>query len=187
MGLFSLKRGRIESSQPSTVEEEKDDPRASISWTLLSTSQKAVRTSSALIYRSSPFSLPPSPTTLSGITRLDLAESGVEDISWLKGSQVTWLNLSGCRIKQGWDAVGSLQGLTGQFHIQPGYFPAVTRKADNCGQFSMSNDCGLDHLPKSLNGLGKMKAFVGMNNPWKILDDDVVASWADLNSLSSCA
>ena len=73
---------------------------------------KAVRTSSALIYASSPFPIPP--PSLSGVTRLDLSGSTVEDVSWLEGSQVTWLNLTGCKVQDGWDAVGSLGGLTGE-------------------------------------------------------------------------
>ena len=46
------------------------------------------------------------------------------------------------------------------------------------------SDCGVTQLPKSLKALGKMKAFVGMNNPWKSLDEEVVAAWTELNSLS---
>ena len=44
--------------------------------------------------------------------------------------------------------------------------------------------CGLKRMPKSLKGLGKMKAFVGIGNPWEKLDPAVIASWTQLNSLS---
>ena len=72
---------------------------------------KAIRESTALVYSSSPFTLPPD---LSHVTRLDLEGSGVTDVSWLKGSKVTWLSLKGCQLEKGWDAVGSLDALSGQ-------------------------------------------------------------------------
>ena len=72
---------------------------------------RAIRDSTALVYSSTPFATPP---TLQNVTRLDLEGSGVTDISWIKGSGVTWLSLKGCTIESGWDAVGSLDGLTGK-------------------------------------------------------------------------
>lgn len=75
---------------------------------------KAIRDSAALIWSQGEFPLPPSPNSLSNVTRVDLSGSPCVDISWLKDTKVTWLNLKSCQIKQGWDAVGSLKDLTGQ-------------------------------------------------------------------------
>jgi len=75
---------------------------------------KAVRSNAALNWASGPFQLPP--PSLEGITRVDLTGSGVTDVSWLAGSGVRWLGLSGCVIKD-WSAVGSLEQLTGELMV----------------------------------------------------------------------
>jgi Leucine-rich repeat (LRR) protein len=46
------------------------------------------------------------------------------------------------------------------------------------------SDTGLTDLPKPLGRLSKLKAIVAMNNPWSRLDEEVVAGWKELNSLS---
>ena len=74
---------------------------------------KAVRTNAALNWASGAFEIPPA--SLEGITRVDLTGSGVTDVSWLSGSGVRWLGLSGCVIKD-WSAVGTLEQLTGMFN-----------------------------------------------------------------------
>ncbi|KAK8850422.1 hypothetical protein IAR55_004340 [Kwoniella newhampshirensis] len=122
---------------------------------------KAIRTAVALIYSQAPFPIPPPAETLTTIRRVDLAGSGAEDVSWLEGTGVTWLSLAGCRIGNGWEAVGSLKELS---------------------VLNISG-CGLKQLPKSLGRLSKLKAVVAMNNDWPELDPDVVGSWTDLNSL----
>lgn len=71
---------------------------------------KAVRSNAALDWSAGPFELPPA--SLEGITRVDLTGSGVTDVSWLRGSSVRWLGVSGCKIED-WSAVGSLSELTG--------------------------------------------------------------------------
>jgi hypothetical protein len=68
---------------------------------------KAVRGAQALSW---PCDLPPA--SLDGITRVDLTNSGVTNVEWLRGSGVRWLGLSGCDI-QDWSPVGSLTELTG--------------------------------------------------------------------------
>jgi hypothetical protein len=73
---------------------------------------KAVRTAAALNWSQEPFTEPPS---LTGITRVDLSGSEMTDVSWLKDSEVRWLSLAGCKITKGWEAVGSLKELTGEF------------------------------------------------------------------------
>ncbi|GFZ48197.1 hypothetical protein JCM24511_05945 [Saitozyma sp. JCM 24511] len=122
---------------------------------------KAIRTSAALIYSESPFPLPPTPDMLANVRRVDLAGSGVTDVSFLQDTGVTWLSLVGCPVEKGWKAVASLKEL------------AV---------LNISN-CGLKALPKNLKGLKKLKALVAMNNDWESLDDDVVSAWPELNSL----
>ena len=74
---------------------------------------KALRESAALIYASKAFPLPPSPEVLDGVTRIDLEGSRVTDVSWLRGTKVTWLSLAGCAVTEGWDAVGLLADLSG--------------------------------------------------------------------------
>jgi hypothetical protein len=71
---------------------------------------KAVRSNAALDWNAGPFELPP--VSLEGITRVDLTGSGVTDVSWLRGSSVRWLGLSGCKVED-WSAVASLSELTG--------------------------------------------------------------------------
>ncbi|WWC98695.1 hypothetical protein V866_005588 [Kwoniella sp. B9012] len=123
---------------------------------------KAIRTSSALIYSKEPFDLPPSPERLANVTRIDLAGSGVKDVSWLKDAKgVTWLSLNGCQIERGWEQVGELDKLT-VLNI---------------------NGCGLSELPSSLAGLKGLKALVAMNNDWKELNEEVLKGWKELNSL----
>ena len=132
---------------------------------------KAIRSSNALIW---PFQLPPA--SLDGITRVDMTNAGVEDISWLKSSQVRWLSLSGCPVKD-WEAVGTLSELTG-----------VSLSATVRGKLIPVlnvNECGLDHLPKAFGNLTKLKAFVGMSNPWKKIDQGIISQWTELNSLST--
>ncbi|ORX41130.1 hypothetical protein BD324DRAFT_43502 [Kockovaella imperatae] len=120
---------------------------------------KAIRDATALVYSQDPFAFPP--PDLSHVTRLDLEGSGVTDIEWLKGSRVTWLSLKGCQVERGWDAVGALGGLT----------------------VLNVSDCGLETLPRALEGCSRLKAFVGMNNPWEVLDEDIVGHWTELNSM----
>lgn len=75
---------------------------------------KAIRDSVALIWSQGEFPLPPPAESLAKVTRVDLTGSECTDVSWLKGTKVTWLNLKGCNIKSGWDAVGTLKDLTGK-------------------------------------------------------------------------
>jgi hypothetical protein len=75
---------------------------------------KAIRSSNALIYSQEAFELPPSAERLAGVTRVDLEGSGATDVSWLAGTGVTWLNLKGCVITEGWESVGALEGLAGE-------------------------------------------------------------------------
>ena len=74
---------------------------------------KAIRDSVALIWSQNSFSLPPPSETISKVTRVDLTGSSCTDISWLSGTNVTWLSLKGCKIEKGWDEVGSLENLAG--------------------------------------------------------------------------
>lgn len=74
---------------------------------------KAIRTSAALIYSESPFPLPPTPDMLANVRRVDLAGSGVTDVSFLQDTGVTWLSLVGCPVEKGWKAVASLKELAG--------------------------------------------------------------------------
>ncbi|WVQ86054.1 hypothetical protein IAT38_008222 [Cryptococcus sp. DSM 104549] len=122
---------------------------------------KAIRTSAALIYSQEAFPIPPPAEMLANVRRVDLGESGATDVSWLDGTGVTWLSLAGCKIEEGWEAVGSLQELS---------------------VLNISG-CGLKKLPESLKKLSKLKAIVAMNNEWTELDPDVLASWPELNSL----
>lgn len=48
------------------------------------------------------------------------------------------------------------------------------------------NECGLTKIPRELSSLKKLKALVAMSNPWKTLDSDIISSWPELNSLSTC-
>jgi hypothetical protein len=75
---------------------------------------KAIRESAALVWAQQQFAIPPSPEALSKVTRVDLTGSDCTDISWLEGTKVTWLSLKGCKVQNGWDAVASLQELSGQ-------------------------------------------------------------------------
>lgn len=74
---------------------------------------KAIRTAHALVYSQTAFAIPPAPERLEGVTRVDLEGSGCTDVSWLPGS-VTWLNLKGCAVTEGWEVVAALEGLTGE-------------------------------------------------------------------------
>jgi benzoyl-CoA reductase/2-hydroxyglutaryl-CoA dehydratase subunit BcrC/BadD/HgdB len=46
------------------------------------------------------------------------------------------------------------------------------------------SDTDLKSLPKSFRNLTKLKALVAMNLPWHAMDDEIVAQWSQLNSLS---
>ncbi|EIW69768.1 hypothetical protein TREMEDRAFT_61533 [Tremella mesenterica DSM 1558] len=123
---------------------------------------KAVRTSTALIYSSSPFDIPPSREKLENITRLDLSGSETEDVTWVgQAKKITWLNLAGCKIKRGWESLEESENLT---------------------VLNISNT-GLKALPPALMKLNKLKALVCMNNPLENLDEGVVSEWKELNSL----
>lgn len=76
---------------------------------------KAIRSAAALIWSQAEFAIPPPKDIMEGVRRVDLAGSGVTDVSWLQGAGVTWLNLAGCNIQEGWEAVGSLKELSGEF------------------------------------------------------------------------
>lgn len=93
---------------------------------------KAIRTAHALVYSQAPFAIPPPAERLEGVTRVDLEGSGCEDVSWLPAS-VTWLNLKGCAVTSGWDVVGSLEGLTGEF-IHTSALPARVPIIDSSPQ-----------------------------------------------------
>jgi hypothetical protein len=69
---------------------------------------KAIRSATALVW---PCTIPP--PSLEGITRVDLTNSGVKNVEWLRGSGVRWLGLSGCKVDD-WDVIGTLQELTGE-------------------------------------------------------------------------
>ncbi|WWC72487.1 uncharacterized protein I206_106449 [Kwoniella pini CBS 10737] len=164
----SFSKSRNIKSQVSQDESEKPKPKRKERFNRDSQSKdpslyvpKAIRTSAALIYSQSPFSIPPTPEILASVRRVDLNGSGVTDVRWLKGTGVTWLSLNGCKIEHGWEEVGDLQELT-VLNI---------------------NECGLKTLPKSLGRLAKVKAIVAMNNDWTELDEEVVSGWKDLNSL----
>lgn len=75
---------------------------------------KAIRSARALIYSAEAFDVPPPPERLEGVTRVDLEGSGCTDVSWLRGTAVTWLSVKGCQVSAGWDAVASLEGLSGE-------------------------------------------------------------------------
>lgn len=94
---------------------------------------KAIRDSAALIWSQGPFALPPSKESLANVTRVDLAGSECADVSWLQGTNVTWLNLKGCPIEKGWDAVGSLHDLAGEC-----YCPSFKPRQNNHWQSSTS-------------------------------------------------
>ena len=79
---------------------------------------KAIRASAALIYNEKPFPIPPPPETLVGVRRLDLAGSGCRDVSWLRGLGLTWLSLAECEVELGWEAVGSLKDLSGEYSTE---------------------------------------------------------------------
>lgn len=80
---------------------------------------KAIRSSAALIWSEAPFAIPPPKDVLEGVRRVDLSGSGVTDVSWLKGTGVTWLSLAGCEGVQGWEAVGTLTELSGERSSNP--------------------------------------------------------------------
>ncbi|WVF67980.1 hypothetical protein IAT40_002742 [Kwoniella sp. CBS 6097] len=122
---------------------------------------KAIRTSAALIYSQSAFPIPPPAETLKTVRRVDLTGSGCTDVSWLNGTEVTWLSVAGCQIQDGWDAVGNLKDLS---------------------VLNISG-CGLRSLPEALKNLSNLKAIVAMNNDWTQLDPDVISGWKELNSL----
>ncbi|OCF39822.1 hypothetical protein I317_06374 [Kwoniella heveanensis CBS 569] len=122
---------------------------------------KAIRTSAALIYSQSAFSIPPSSETLKTVRRVDLSGSGCTNVSWLLGTEVTWLSVAGCQIQDGWEAIGSLQNLS---------------------VLNISG-CGLKSLPEPLKNLSNLKAIVAMNNEWTQLAPDVISGWEELNSL----
>lgn len=88
---------------------------------------KAIRTAAALIYSKEPFPIPPPKDLLSNVRRIDLEGSGVTDVSFLLGTGVTWLSLKGCEVENGWEAVGSLNELAGEFVIlaQPLLLPCA--------------------------------------------------------------
>lgn len=75
---------------------------------------KAIRDSVALIWSQGSFDLPPPSETISKVTRVDLTGSPCTDISWLAGTNVTWLSLKGCKIEKGWEKVGALENLAGK-------------------------------------------------------------------------
>jgi len=75
---------------------------------------KAIRDSVALIWAQGSFPLPPPSGTISRVTRVDLTGSPCTDISWLSGTNVTWLSLKGCKVETGWDEVGALENLAGE-------------------------------------------------------------------------
>lgn len=57
----------------------------------------------------------PSPEVLAKLRRLDLLNAGFDNVSWLKdAASLTWLNLNGNPVTQGWDVVGKLSELTGR-------------------------------------------------------------------------
>ncbi|KAL7422715.1 hypothetical protein Q5752_002007 [Cryptotrichosporon argae] len=122
---------------------------------------KAIRDAVALIYAQQAFAVPVPAEALRTVRRLDLEGSGVTDLSWVRGSGVTWLSVKGCRGITGWDAVASL---------------------DELSVLNISG-CGLTDLPADLKGLPKLKALVAMDNPWASLNGDVLAGWTELNSL----
>lgn len=80
---------------------------------------KAIRNSTALIYATEQFAIPPTPERLKGVTRIDLAGSDCSDVTWLEGTEVTWLSLKGCPVVKGWDAVGTLKDLAGTSLVSP--------------------------------------------------------------------
>ena len=135
---------------------------------------KAIRDSVALIWSQGSFDLPPSSETISKVTRVDLTGSPCTDISWLAGTNVTWLSLKGCRIEKGWEEVGSLENLAGE-----------SRQINSADIVVLNiSDTDLKSLPKSFRNLTKLKALVAMNLPWHTLDDEIVGQWSQLNSLS---
>ncbi|CAD6586621.1 MAG: hypothetical protein TREMPRED_004501 [Tremellales sp. Tagirdzhanova-0007] len=140
---------------------------------------KAIRTAAALIYNEAAFSTPPSRAVLRNVKRVDLAGSGSTDVSWLEDSSVTWLNLTGCKVKKGWEAVGKLKDLSGKL------FLSLLKGTRLTGTVLNISKCGLTRLPPTLKGLDKLKAVVAMYNDWSELDSDVVSSWTGLNSFSS--
>lgn len=75
---------------------------------------KAIRDSVALIWSQAEFALPPPSEIISKVTRVDLTGSPCTDISWLSGTNVTWLSLKGCKIEKGWEEVGALENLAGE-------------------------------------------------------------------------
>lgn len=75
---------------------------------------KAIRTSAALIFSKDPFPIPPTKEVLQNVRRVDLEGSGVTDVGFLQGTGVTWLSLKGCKVTQGWEAVGGLSELAGE-------------------------------------------------------------------------
>ena len=135
---------------------------------------KAIRDSVALIWSQGSFELPPPTETISKVTRVDLTGSPCTDVSWLAGTNVTWLSLKGCRIEQGWEEVGALENLAGK------------SRSINSADIVVLNisDTDLKSLPKSFRNLTKLKALVAMNLPWHALDDEIVGQWSQLNSLS---
>ena len=141
---------------------------------------KAVRSNAALDWANGPFQIPP--PSLEGITRVDLTGSGVTDVSWLAGSGVRWLGLSGCVIKD-WSAVGTLKQLTGEFSRLAGHAGRLVLKGVLMKVLNI-NECELRDLPADLKELENLKALVAMNNPWKTISADVLSSWPELNSLS---
>jgi len=96
---------------------------------------KAIRSAHALIYSQEKFDLPPASERLAGVTRVDLEGSGCTDVSWLKDTAVTWLSLKGCPVTEGWDAVGGLEGLAGEFWYGPWRWRCRTSPdITSCGQ-----------------------------------------------------
>lgn len=147
---------------------------------------KAIRDSAALIWSQAEFPLPPPTESLEKVTRVDLTGSDCTDVSWLKGTKVTWLNLKGCKIESGWDAVGSLKDLTGEFTDHPASSCLLHARvyADRSKVLNIS-ETGLQSLPAPLSELRNLKALVAMGNPWTELDSDVMENWDQLNSLST--
>lgn len=147
---------------------------------------KAIRDSAALIWSQGEFPLPPPNESLAKVTRVDLTGSDCTDVSWLKGTNVTWLSLKGCKIHSGWDAVGSLTDLTGK--SAQGLFKTGPQ-GPRLTIFAVLNisETGLQRLPAPLTELRNLKALVAMGNPWTEIDSDVMDNWDQLNSLSECA
>ncbi|WVQ95540.1 hypothetical protein IAU59_002637 [Kwoniella sp. CBS 9459] len=160
-GQSLVKNGKSDSGETDAPKQEPRGPRHNPDNNPNQYKPKAIRTSAALIYSQSAFSIPPPAETLKIVRRVDLSGSACADVSWLAGTEVTWLSLAGCQIQEGWEAVGSLKDLS---------------------VLNISG-CGLKSLPEPLRNLSNLKAIVAMNNDWTQLDPEVISGWKELNSL----